>query len=109
MAGTAPQIREITTDEVRVISVDFSGMLEGDELLTGSPDVQSPGDLTISNAQVNSTAVEINAALVPAGMAVQFQVEPSVAGPYKIEIVCSTDGGQTLEGTINLRVKQSKY
>lgn len=109
MAGTAPQIREITTDEVRIISVDFSALLDSGELLTGTPDIQASDDLTITNAQVNVAAAEINGVSVPAGMAVQFQLESESSGKYQIEIVCDTDGGQRLEGTINLQVKRTKY
>ena len=109
MAGTAPQIREMTTDELRIISIDFSAMLDGGELLTGAPDVQCSDDLTITDAQINAAIVDINGASVAAGMAVQFKVTAAVAAQYKIEIVCDTDAGQTVEGTISLRVKRSRF
>lgn len=110
MAGTAPQIREITTDEKpRIVSVDFSSMLGSGELLAGAPTIQGSDDLTITDEQVNASAVTINGISVADGKAVQFKVETDVAGQYKIEILCGTDAGQVLEGAIRLNVRASSF
>lgn len=109
MAGTAPQIRAITTDELRNISVDLSALLDAGELLSGIPAIQCSDDLTIANPQVNGGAVEINGALVAMGMAVQFQVSSQVAGSYRVEILCGTDAGQTVEAEIRLTVRASRF
>ncbi len=112
MAGTAPEIETITTNEVRIVSVDFSGLLDDGELLTGTPTVTAPvgSGLVLSQKQVTASAITVNDVTLAAGQAVQFKVDATAAtaaSRYGIEILCGTDAGQTLEGNITLRVVDS--
>lgn len=109
MAGTAPQLHTMTTEEVRNISVDMSFFLDDGELLDGTPDVQCSADLTITNAQISTAAVLINGEQVAIGMAIQFTVEAPIVGRYTIELLCTTDAGQTVEGSIQLNVIRSRF
>jgi hypothetical protein len=109
MAGIAPQIHEMTTDEARNISVDMSGLLDDGELLIGTPDIQASADLEVEMARVNDEPVAINGVTVAAGMAVQFRASSTVANRYFVDIVCTTDAGQTIEGSVSIVVKQSRH
>ena len=108
MAGTAPQIRVMTTDETRNISVDMSALLDDGEVLVGTPDVQCAADLVIDNAQINAATIDVNGSVVAVGMAVQFRASSHVAARYDVEIVCNTDAGQVIEGCVVLHVKRSR-
>ena len=101
----ARESHSITTEEVRNVMVDMSGLLDSLETLTSPPAIQAPAGLTISNAQINAAEATINGSQVAIGQAVSFTVTPSLAGSYTIEIVCSTSSGQTVEGRITLIVK----
>jgi hypothetical protein len=109
MSCTAAQAYEISPDELRNISVDMSGLLDEGELLTGTPEVQASEFLTIVDAQINSVAVTINGTSVAAGLAVQFRVSSLVEDDYFIEVLCDTDGGQIVEGTLHLTVRESHH
>lgn len=109
MASLAEQVHNISTDEVRNVSVDMSALLEDDEVLTGIPGVECSADLTVTNQQRNGAAITINGAEVAANKAVQFTITGSTPGRYVIEIVCSTDGSQTVEGRIILYVKRTAF
>ncbi len=109
MAGTAPQIRELTTDETRNISVDMSGLLDDGEVLVGAPTIECSDSLTVDNEQINTAAVVINGDSVAVGCAVQFTVASTVRGAYTIDIKCSTDANQVVEGIIKIAVKQSAH
>ena len=88
--------------------VDMSGFLDSAEVLA-SPNVQSSADLNITNLQLNTDVVEINGSSVAIGQAVMFTISSNVPGQYDIEIVCSTDAGQTVEGSLSLYVVLTKY
>ena len=107
-SNTAPQIQCKTASEVRLVSVSFSGKLDENELLTGTPTVtDATGDLTLNNKAVNTAALKINRATVPVGEAVQFSVAGGTAGEqYIINILCSTDSSpaETLEQNVILEV-----
>lgn len=111
MPVEAPQRHVISTNETRVISVDFKGKLDSGELLTGSPTVTevTTGDLTISGAQVSTTSLVINDRTVAIGEAVLFTVAANGSGlnpgdEYTILIICGTDASQTIDGQVVLTV-----
>ena len=113
MPNTAPECYAIHTAEKRNIAVDFRGMLDSGELLTGSPTVteKTTTNLAITNAQINAAQVEINRSDVPIGMAVQFVVEADSGteenSPYSLDIAVDTDAGQELVGRVQLMVDES--
>lgn len=109
MANLAEQIHNISTDEVRNVSVDMSALLEDDEVLTGVPGVECSADLTVTNQQRNGAAITINGAEVAANKAVQFTIASATPGRFRLEVKCATDGGQTVEGTIILHVSATRY
>lgn len=108
MRSLAREIREITTDEVRVVSVSFLGKLDSGELLTGTPTVTAAvgSGLTLSNKTVNSEAITINSVSHAIGQAVQFKADATAAvpGDWYVDITCGTDAGQTVAGRIKIAV-----
>lgn len=109
MSCDANQWHEMSTEERRNISVDMSGLLDDDETLIGTPDVQCSADMTIENAQINDAEIVINGETVAIGKAVQFRASSSVADDYRIEIVCETSAGQQVEGALQLLVTASEF
>jgi len=107
---TAPQIRQMTAGEKRVFAVSFVGMLDGTEVLDGTPTAVevTTSDLTIANiaetanqATVSTGSLTIDGATVTTGQALQFTVSGGTAGTcYTIRLTASTDAspspGQTL-------------
>lgn len=108
MRATAPQIHEVTTREVAIVSVDCRGFLDDSELLTGTPTITAPGasGLVLSQKQVNASAITVNGAGLVAGEAVQFKADATAAtaGQYELDVVCGTSSGQTRHGRIVLAV-----
>ena len=109
MGSVAPEVRSITTDETRNVAIDCSDMLDSGELLTGTPMIQCSASLTITNQQVNASAVVINGQSVAAGKAIQFTVTSGTPGSYAVEAKCSTDGSQVIEGRLKLLVEKTKF
>lgn len=109
MSREAPEWHDMSTDETRNVSVDMAAMLDAGELLTGTPSIQCSANITVTNPQVNAVAVTINGRECAAGEAVQFKVSCTVPEDYRLEIVCSTDAGQTVEGAIRLLVSDSEF
>lgn len=112
MAGTARKAYEITTNEVRVVSVDMRGVLDDGETLTGTPTVTAPAGsgLVLTNKQVNSSTLVVNNVSCTAGQAVQFKVDATgatAADRYEVEVLCGTSAGQMVEGNVILRVVDS--
>ena len=103
----APESHQITTEEVRRISVDMSAALDSGEVLSGTPVIECDAALTISAVSKNAGVVTINGASVAANKAIQFTVTPSIAGWFLIDAKCTTDAGQTLEAELVLLVKDS--
>lgn len=109
-----PETHEKAADEVRNVSVDFRGKLDGGELLTGTPTVTvtafPSGDAgddepEFDNEVVSSDELTINGETVAAGEAVQFTVEGGVAGSrYWMVVQVDTDAGQTLVARQRLNV-----
>lgn len=108
MSFTADEIAEISTDEVRVVSVDFTGKLDSGELLSGTPTITADAGagLTLTNKTVNSEAITVNGSACAIGQAVQFKADATSAnaGRWAVEIVCGTSEGQTLYGRVMVRV-----
>jgi len=99
----APQWHKLYSGGVRNVAIDFSGLLDAGESLSGTPSVtDSSGLLSISGEQVSSVALVINRVTVAAGLAVSFTVDRNSAprGRYDIDVSVSTDAGQTIPGTI---------
>jgi hypothetical protein len=109
MPSIAPQIRSLSTDELRNISIDMTDALDESEVLVGTPQVQSLADFVSDNAQVNSAVVEINGRQVSIGKAVQFSAECDQPGAYNVEVVCETSAGQEIEARIRVDVQRSLY
>lgn len=107
MAGSAPQIHQVTTDETRNISVDMSGFLADDETLVGTPLVSTDPSIDIENKQINTAIVSINNRDVDIGRAVLFQATAGTKGSYVLDITCATSADQTIEGRIRLNVRRS--
>lgn len=109
MPSIAPQIRSLSTDELRNIAIDMTDALDDGETLIGTPQIQSPIDFLADNEQVNAAVVEINQRDVEIGKAIQFAGECNVPGTYTIEAVCATSAGQTIEARIRIEVQRSLY
>lgn len=108
MQAKARQVHQITTSMVRIVSSDFIGQLDSGELLSGTPSVTAPvaAGLTLTQKQVNSTAITVNGVSCAAGQAVQFKADATSAnaGTYVLDITCGTDAGQTLHGQVTVVV-----
>ena len=102
--ATSKQSHSITTDEARNVAVDMGGFLSGAETLTGTPQTQALNALTITDVQINSSVLTVNGRQAEIGQAVLFKASSSNVGRYLIDVVCSTDAGQTVEGTITLSI-----
>lgn len=104
---TAPQLREITTDEVRNFSVDFTDALDVGELLTGTPTIESAAAFVVTAVQINAAAMTINGRSVAAGCAVVFSASCPTRGKYHVDVLADTDADQTIEGRIVVNVVAS--
>lgn len=109
MVAVAQQSQGMTTDETRIVSVDFSDLLDSGETLTGAPTVQHGTGITVSSETINSAEVTVNDEAVAIGKAVQFVIVASASGRYLLEVLCSTSAGQTLEGRCTLDVSASRF
>ena len=88
--------------EIRLASVSFVGLLDEDELLSGTPTVSeiTTTDLTFENVARNTVAKTINKKSVAVNKAVLFKITGQVKDKtYTIEITCSTNSSpaQTLK------------
>lgn len=107
-AATAKQISAKTAAEVVNVEVDFSGLLETGESLTGAITLtDASGDLTIDNETISAGTLTINGRSVAAGQAILFRVGGGTAGTsYTIGVRCATNSSpaQTREGFVRLNV-----
>lgn len=104
MPGLAQQLHCKRLSEVRNVSIDMRGELDGTEVCTGTPTVTVTG-LTISGEAVSTTALTILGETVPIGQAVQFAVAGGTAGTdYEIDVQCGTNSSQTLRVSVMLEV-----
>ena len=113
--NTAPETADASVGGVLLGSVSYAGTLDSGELLTGTVTIIEvtsadgavvSGDLTISNAAVNTAALVINNKSVAIGQAVQYKVIGQQAGEsYILRIVVATDSSpaQTLRKWVHLR------
>lgn len=92
-----------------VLSVDCSGFLDAGETVTGTPTVVEVGSaqLTITNVQINGSAITIQGVSVPASHAVTFTADAtsSAKGIYTLRINIPTTAGVTPGGLVKLQVK----
>lgn len=103
----AKETYDLHDNDVRIMSVDFTGLLDSGDTLTGTPTVAEDADtpsLVITQAQVSTTALFIKRQTVPAGRAVLFKADrnDAAAGDYEIDILVSTVAGQTLPATVRV-------
>ncbi len=89
---SCPQMPSIIAGETRLCAIDLTEKLTAAELLTGTPTVTaSPNTLTVSNAQVNSVAIEVLGRTVGIGKAVQFKVTGATApNRYTLTAACGS-------------------
>lgn len=107
-ANLAPQIYNVATGETRNISVDFQGLLDSGELLTGTPTVTevTTADLTLASKAVSTAALTINGVTAAIGEAVTFSVTGVQAAKiYSILITATTTStpAQTVQGTVRVK------
>lgn len=101
----ARETHQIYTGAVRNVAVDFTGLLDDGETLSGTPTVtDDSGEFVLSNKQVSTTALVIRGNTVAIGKAVQFTVDRNGAadGEYELDIVASTSAGQTLPASVTI-------
>lgn len=110
MSCIAPEVHQVTTLEVRNVSVDFSGKLDTGETLTGTPTAaveESSSGIVINNVQKNASTVEINGSSVAANKAIQFRLDATGAAIdniFHVTISCLTSASQTVNGRIRIHV-----
>lgn len=108
-------IYEISVGQVDVVSVDMADQLDKDgsagtvsELLSGTPTVTAvgPSGLTITNKQINPSAVWILNKSCPASTVVQFKVSGHARGViYKVTFSVDTDGSPVRTLTYDVYLK----
>jgi len=106
---TASQTPACAVGDERNGAVSFAGQLDDGEVLTGTPvvaDADDTGDLTISNATVNTSEIVVNNRDVAVGEAVQFFVSGMTDTKYTLKITVSTDSSpaQTLVRYVTFKV-----
>lgn len=95
---TAPQNLPKQASEIRTYSMDFSNLMASDETIATISSVSSElrgggtSDLTLSSETISGQTVEVT---ISGG---------TKAKTYRIEIIITTSGGQTLEGDGLLRI-----
>ena len=86
--------------DVDFITVDFTPLLDGSEVLNGTPtmeDEASTGDLTLDTASVSSAQLTVLNRAVAIGKAAQFRIQGQQDGTtYTIAVTCTTDASRTL-------------
>lgn len=99
----------ISRSELRTISVDCQGNLDGTEVIASIDAVTEQGTahLTIANAQITTESMTINRRSVPAGKAIQFTVDARGADvkhrwDYAVIVKFITDTGQRITGGVKL-------
>ena len=93
MAITVTRMPPISEGDVEIVSISYVGLLDSDEVLTGTPVVTevTTTDLTLSNKTVSSVALIINAKEVAIGKAVQFKIAGQQSGTvYRVRVSVGT-------------------
>lgn len=95
--------------ETRNCSVSFADLLEGDELLNGTPTVVAdPTGPTITDKLRNASAITIDGESVAVDKAVTFKVAGGTADvTYELLITVTTNEDQTLQWKQKLKVVAS--
>lgn len=98
--------KKIFVGESRLYAIDFranlSQLVDG-ELITS---VTSIEPTPASGCALSSKAVASGLSAVEDGKGVSFRATPTVAGSYEIQAKVVTDGGNTLEASVTLIVKE---
>ena len=87
-------IIHVLAGEVPNVSVNCTGVLDGAEIITGTPTVleQETADLTIDNKVTNSSAIVIKGVTVAIGQAIKFRAAGFVAGrSYRVRLTMTTN------------------
>lgn len=111
MPGRTDQIPWKRISEARNLAVNFQGLLDSGELLTGTPTIveETTGDLTLSGKKVSTAQLTILDKTVAIGEAVQFHVASGgiAAKRYKFSITTVSDASdaQTFVVIIYLDVR----
>jgi hypothetical protein len=99
----------VSTNQVRNVAIDFAGMLDEGEKLTGTPQVEEVDGSSLGpiTGVLNTSIVSINGRQVPVGEAVQFTVDATaVQAPatVRVDVIVDTTGGQVVDTRIALLV-----
>lgn len=104
---TSPQRYQKPKGATRLVSVDFTDMLEWDESLSGTPTItRSSTTITVSGAAINSSGTTvILGTTVAANKAVTFLVSGgSSATAYNFNISVGTNNSQTFIWNVGMDV-----
>lgn len=105
MTVTLEQVPIISVDDTEIAAVDFTNLLDSDETITSVSVVEeTTNDLTITNDQVNASAVDILNQEVAIGKAVLFEVEGQIDPSYSVIITIITSKGRTLNRRAKFKV-----
>jgi hypothetical protein len=99
----------ISDNQIRNVAIDFAGMLDEGETLSGTPQVEQVGasSLELTAAAVNTAIISINGRQVPVGEAVQFRVDATGVQPpatVRVDVIVNTTSGQVVDTRIALLV-----
>ncbi|PCI54141.1 MAG: hypothetical protein COB36_10645 [Alphaproteobacteria bacterium] len=106
MTDTAPEVHSLSLNETRNVAVSMVGKLDSGETLTGTPTIAEvdTSDLTLTNKAVSTKKLTINGEEINASLALQFTVSSSAKGNYTVNLKCSTDGSQIIDGDVTIIV-----
>ena len=108
MPKTAQEIGHLMIGEQANVAIDFRGLLDTGETLTGTPTVTEVDTtlFTLSSKAVSVGSLTINGKTVGAGLAVQFFINATAAtaGGYLLRVLCGTSEGQTRGGYVRVQV-----
>lgn len=105
----ADEIRTKRAGETRNAAVSFAGLLDSDELLSGTPTTSvSPSGPTITGHAVSTTELTISGEATPIGQAVEMAIAGGTAGvvyAVTVTVPSTTKGQASLERTVYLEVE----
>ncbi len=109
MTITLTERRIKTSNETVRVAVDFTSILEGGDLLTGTPTVtDGAGVLTLSSKAVSTEQLSINGTDVSAAKAVTFTAAGGTSPTdYTVTVNVSTTGGFTRERLLVIQVRDA--
>lgn len=106
--STAPQRHTKHVSEVVNVAVDMRGVLDGAEVLTGTPTIEeeTTTDLSLSSKAINSGSITVNGETCAAGQAITFRASGGVAGTqYTIRITVGTNATPAQTRIVKVRLK----